>query len=149
MGLAKYRTKESGRKLYSKTLQDPKRMRPDIAKTREKLVLIFSYEEEVKIEEKDVSRQTILGVDLGRNNDCVCCVMKSDGTVIGRKFLNLSREKDSLTHALNRIKKAQQHGALRTPRLWGRAKGINTNIANLTARFIVDIAILCKVDIVF
>ena len=64
--------------------------------------------------------------------------LKLDGTVIGRRFLDLSREKDCLTHAVNRIKKAQQHGARKTPRLWARAKGINTNIANLTAQFIAE-----------
>ena len=74
--------------------------------------------------------------------------MKSDGTVIGRKFLDLSREKDSLNHAINRIKKAQQHGAKRTPKLWARAKGINTNIANLTAQFIIDTVISYNADVV-
>ena len=34
------------------------------------------------------------------------------------------------------------------PRLWARAKGINTNIANLTAQFIVDTAILFRADVV-
>ncbi|MBQ4470435.1 MAG: hypothetical protein II917_09905, partial [Synergistaceae bacterium] len=121
---------------------------PTLRRRGKNWYLDFAYEEEVKIEDKDLNRQIILGVDLGRNNDCVCCVMKSDGTVIARKFLDLSREKDCLTHALNRIKKAQQHGALSTPRLWARAKGINTNIANLTARFIVDIAILYNIDVV-
>ena len=98
--------------------------------------------------EKEIMKQVILGVDLGINNDCVCSAMTSDGTVIGRKFLDLSREKDCLKHALNRIKKAQQHGAKKTPRLWAIAKGINTNIANLTAQFIVDTAIFYNADVV-
>ena len=41
--------------------------------------------------------------------------MKSDGTVIGRQFLKL-------------------------PRLWARAKGLNQNIADLTAQFIINVA---------
>lgn len=110
--------------------------------------LDFAFEEEVKIEKKEIKKQIILGVDLGINNDCVCSAMKSDGTVIGRKFLDLSREKDCLNHAINRIKKAQQHGAKRTPRLWARAKGINTHIANLTAQLIVETAIFYKADVV-
>ena len=128
--------------------KDRKECVPTLRRRGKNWYLDFAYEEDVKIQDKDLSRQIILGVDLGRNNDCVCCVMKSDGTVIGRKFLDLSREKDCLTHALNRIKKAQQHGASSTPRLCARAKGINTNIANLTAKFIVDIAILYNVDVV-
>ncbi|MBQ9403471.1 MAG: hypothetical protein IJU15_00640 [Synergistaceae bacterium] len=121
---------------------------PTLRRRGKNWYLDFAYEEEVKLQEKEISRQIILSLDLGVNNDCVCCVMKSDGTVIARKFLDLSREKDCLTHALNRIKKAQQHGALSTPRLWARAKGINTHIANLTAKFIVDIAMRYNVDVV-
>ena len=121
---------------------------PTLRKRGKNWYLDFAFEEEVKIQEKNFEKQIILGVDLGINNDCVCSAMKSDGTVIGREFWDLSREKDSLTHAVNRIKKAQQHGAKRTPRLWARAKGININIANLTAQFIVNIAILYNVDVV-
>ena len=121
---------------------------PTLRKRGKNWYLDFAFEEEVKIKQKEINQQIVLGVDLGINNDCVCSAMKSDGTVIGRKFLDLSREKDCLTHAVNRIKKAQQHGARKTPRLWARAKGINTNIANLTAQFIVDTAILFKADVV-
>jgi len=121
---------------------------PTLRKRGKNWYLDFAFEEEVKIQEKKLEKQIIIGVDLGINNDCVCSAMKSDGTVIGRKFLDLSREKDSLNHAVNRIKKAQQQGAKRTPRLWARVKGINTNIANLTAQFIVNVAILFNADVI-
>ena len=121
---------------------------PTLRRRGKNWYLDFAFEEEVKIQEKKLDKQIIIGVDLGINNDCVCSAMKSDGTVIGRKFLDLSREKDSLTHAINRIKKAQQHGAKRTPKLWARAKGINTNIANLTAQFITNTAIFYNADVV-
>ena len=121
---------------------------PTLRRRGKNWYLDFAFEEEVKIGEKELSEQVILGVDLGINNESVCSAIKLDGTVIGRRFLDLSREKDCLTHAVNRIKKAQQHGARKTPRLWARAKGINTNIANLTAQFIVDTAILFKADVV-
>ena len=121
---------------------------PTLRKRGKNWYLDFAFEEEVKIQEKSIEKQVIIGVDLGINNDCVCSAMKSDGTVIGRKFLDLSREKDSLNHAINRIKKAQQHGAKRTPKLWARAKGINTNIANLTAQFIIDTVISYNADVV-
>ena len=121
---------------------------PTLRRRGKNWYLEFAFEEEVKKREKELNKQIILGVDLGINNDCVCSAMKFDGTVIGRKFLDLSREKDCLTHAINRIKKAQQHGARKTPRLWGRAKGINTNIANLTSQFIVETAILFEADVV-
>ncbi len=118
---------------------------PTLRRRGKNWYLDFAFEEEVKLKN---DAQIVLGVDLGINNDCVCSAMKSDGTVIGRKFLDLSREKDCLNHAVNRIKKAQQHGARKTPRLWARAKGINTHIANLTAEFIVETAILFNGDVV-
>jgi len=49
-------------------------------------------------------------------------------------------------HALNRIKRAQQHGSYKTPRLWAKAKGINDHIAQLTAQFIIDTAVYYNAD---
>ena len=77
---------------------------------------------------------------LGLNSSATIAVMKADGTILGRHFLRLTKEYDSLTHAVNRIKKAQQHGNRKTPRLWAKANGINTHIATRTATFIMDIA---------
>ncbi|MBQ6920206.1 MAG: hypothetical protein IJQ74_07725, partial [Synergistaceae bacterium] len=62
---------------------------PTLRKRGKNWYLDFAFEEEVKIENKEIKEQIILGVDLGINNDCVCSAMKSDGTVIGRKFLDL------------------------------------------------------------
>ena len=113
---------------------------PTLQKRGKNWYLDFAFEEKVEIRDKKITEQVIIGVDLGLNNACVCSAMKSDGTVIGRKFLKLPREKDCLNHAVNRIKKAQQHGARKMPRLWARAKGLNQNIANLTAQFIIKVA---------
>ena len=74
--------------------------------------------------------------------------MCSDGTVVGRKFLRLPAEYDCLNHRINRIKQAQQRGARRTPRLWGYADNVNRHIAELTARFISDIAMEYNADCV-
>lgn len=105
--------------------------------------LSFPFEERVDlVDDIDV----ILAVDLGINNACVCSAMTSDGTILGRHFLKLPKEQDSLMHALNRIKQAQQHGCYRTPRLWARAKGINADIASKTAAFIIDTAMYYNAD---
>ena len=74
--------------------------------------------------------------------------MRSDGTVAARRFLSLPAENDSLNHAMGRIKKAQRHGARKTPGLWAFAKGINDRIAVRTAQFIVDTAILYSADVI-
>lgn len=107
-----------------------------------------SDEENVKLQDKPINQQIILGVDLGINNACACSAMLSDGTVIDRKILKLTREKDSLNHKLNKIKKAQQHGAKKMPRLWARAKGVNLDITHKTAQFIADVATLYSADVI-
>lgn len=110
--------------------------------------LDFSFEEKIQLNDTKVRDQRIVAVDLGINNACTCSVMLSDGTVAGRRFLRLPAEYDCLEHRINRIKQAQQRGARRTPRLWGYADNINRHIAELTARFIADLAMEYNADCV-
>lgn len=121
---------------------------PTLQRRGKNWYLDFSFEEKVDLTDKPVDQQIIIGVDLGINNACTCSAMLSDGTVIGRKFLKLPREKDSLWHWLNKMKKAQQHGARKMPRMWARAKGINDDIAHKTAQFIMDVATLYSADVI-
>ena len=121
---------------------------PILRKRGKEWFLDFSFEENVKLSNVPIEACTIVAVDLGVNNACTCSVMTAGGTILDRKFLSLPREQDSLRHAINRIKKAQQHGASKTPRLWAKAKGINDNIAVKTANFIIDTAILWSADVI-
>ena len=102
--------------------------------------LSFPFEESVKIREIPIREQTVLSVDLGINSACACTVMTSEGTILGREFLRLLKEEDSLIHALNRIKKAQQHGVRSVKGLWAVADGINKDIAVKTAHFIDEVS---------
>lgn len=68
---------------------------PTLRRRGKNWYLDFTFEENVKLEDKPIDRQIIIGVDLGINNACTCSAMLSDGTVIGRKILSLPREKDS------------------------------------------------------
>lgn len=86
-------------------------------------------------------KDKILAVDLGINNAATCSVMLSDGTVLDRRFLKLSREKDHMFHDLNKIRKANQNGSKRTPKKWARVNGLNKDIAIKTALFIINTAI--------
>lgn len=128
--------------------KDRKECVPTLQKRGKNWYLDFSFEEKVTLSKTNIHEQRIVSVDLGINNACVCSVMTSDGTVIGRKFLSLPKEKDSLKSAVNRIKKAQQHGARKMPRLWARAKGINEHIAQKTARFMIDVAVLYSAHVI-
>ena len=62
-------------------------------------------------------------------------------TVLGKKFLSLPGECDSLEHAVSHIKHAQRLSARRTAGLWKQAKGINDDIVVKTARFIVNMTV--------
>lgn len=110
---------------------------PTLLKRGKEWFLDFPFEENVKLSD---TNNLIVGVDLGLHSACVCCVMDSKGTIYGRHFLCLPSETDHLSHSVNRIKKAQQYGNFKTPRLWAKAKGINNDIAVKTANFIIDIS---------
>lgn len=114
---------------------------PALRKRGKEWFLDFVFEESCTLNDTSLQDQTVIAVDLGINQACVCSAMRSDGTVTGRYFLSLPVEKDRLDRAVNRIKKAQQKGAGRTPRLWSRAKGLNKMIAVKTAASIIESAV--------
>lgn len=121
---------------------------PTLQKRGKEWFLDFAFKETTTLADVPVEAQTVLAVDLGINTPCTCVAMKSDGTILGRHFLKLQREQDSLNHSINRIKKAQQHGARKASSLWALAKGINDNIATKTAQFIIDAAVKHSVSTV-
>ena len=110
--------------------------------------LVFPFEDKVTFKDINIKDQIICAVDLGLNNNATCSIMQSDGTVVGRKFINLSIEKDHLDKALNRLKKAQQHGAKKCSVKWKHINDINTDISRKTAKEILDFAILYNVDVI-
>ena len=65
---------------------------------------------------------------------------------LGRYFLHLPKEYDSLRRKIEHIKKAQKLGSRNVSNLWSYAKGVNDDIAVKTAKFIMDNAILYDVD---
>ena len=127
---------------------DRKQCAPTLQKRGHEWFLDFPFEEEVELPQTDITEQTIAAVDLGINSAATVSVMRPDGTILGRHFLKLSKEYDSLKHSINRIKKAQQNGNHKTPRLWAKAKGINDDISVKTARFIMDIAVRYNTDVI-
>lgn len=128
--------------------QSRKKCAPTLRKRGHEWYLDFPFEEEVALTDTDTFHQTIAAVDLGINSAATVSIMRPDGTILGRHFCRLPKEYDSLKHATNRIRKANQHGSLKTPRLWSRAKGINDDIAVKTTAFIVDTAILYNADVI-
>lgn len=97
---------------------------------------------------KDKEVETVIGVDLGINTDAVCSVVHKDGTVTGQRFINHPVEKDRMYGLLNVIKKAQQNGNHKTPRLWRLANNYNEAISIKTAVEIVRFAMESKADVI-
>ena len=64
---------------------------PTLEKKHDKYFLRFTYAEEVSLNRTPVKEQTICSVDLGINTDAVCTIMRPDGTILGRKFINFSQ----------------------------------------------------------
>lgn len=121
---------------------------PTLKKQGKCWYLIFSFEDKVEFQKVDIQDQIICAIDLGLNNNATCSIMQSDGTVVGRKFVNLTTEKDHLDKALNRVKKAQQNGARRCPTLWKHVNDLNTDISRKTAKEIIDFAVLYNADVI-
>lgn len=119
---------------------------PTLHKRGREWFLDFPFESSLSLHQAPVHEQTIAAVDLGLNSSACVSVMRMDGTILGRHFLRLSKEYDSLMHAVNRIKKAQQYGNRKTPRLWAKANGINDDIAVKTAAFVMDVAVSYDAD---
>lgn len=121
---------------------------PTLKKQGKCWYLVFPFEDKVEFQKVDIQDQVICAVDLGLNNNATCSIMQSDGTVVGRKFVNLATEKDHLYKALNRVKKAQQNGARRCPTLWKHVNDLNTDISRKTAKEIIDYAVLYNADVI-
>lgn len=97
---------------------------------------------------KDKEATTVLGVDLGINTDAVCSAVQKDGTVTGQRFIDSPVEKDRMDGLLNTIKKAQQQGNRKTPRLWRLVNNYNRAIAIKTAAAIVSYAQEMGADVI-
>ena len=127
---------------------DRKECVPTLQRRGKEWFLDFGFEENVILGNVDIEDSVAVAVDLGINNAATCSVLTADGTVIGREFLSLPKEKDCLSHSVNRIKKAQRHGNRKMPRLWAATRGINDRIAVLTAQFIMDVAQKYHADVI-
>ena len=124
---------------------------PVLVKRNHRYELRISYEmanSKLPKFKKDKEVETVIGVDLGINTDAVCSVVHKDGTVTGQCFINHPVEKDRMHGLLNAIKKAQQNGNHKAPRLWRLANNYNEAIAIKTAVEIVRFAMESKASVI-
>ena len=114
---------------------------PALEKRHRRYFLRFSYTEEVTLTKIPVKEQIICSVDLGINTDAVCTIMRSDGTVLGRRFIDYPSEKDRMYRTLGRIRRSQrEYGSAQTQGRWAYTKRLNTELGKKIACAIVRYA---------
>ena len=88
-------------------------------------------------------------MDLGINTDAVCTIMRADGTVLRRTFINFASEKDRLYHVLGRIRRFQrEHGSRQVQNRWAYAKRLNTELARRIAAAVTACAVTYGADVI-
>ncbi|MGI8257158.1 IS200/IS605 family accessory protein TnpB-related protein [Blautia difficilis] len=111
---------------------------PALEKKHRRYFLRFSYTEEVTLTKTPVKEQIICSVDLGINTDAVCTIMRADGTVLGRKFINHPSEKDRMYRTLGRIRRFQrEHSSTQSQGRWAYTKRLNIELGRKIAGAIV------------
>lgn len=122
---------------------------PKLVKRNHRYALCFAFEEKVLLESKPISEQTILTIDLGVNTDAACSVMRSDGTVVERKFIDFPTEKDRMYTQLHRARRGQrENGHKGGNRYMRKAARINEDHAKKIGPAIVQYAISKHVDVI-
>lgn len=122
---------------------------PTLEKKHHKYFLRFSYTEEISLSKTPVKEQVICSVDLGINTDAVCSIMRADGTILRRKFINFPSDKDQLYHVLGRISRFQrEHGSRQVQSWWAYAKRLNVELSRKTAAAITEYARENKADVI-
>ena len=130
---------------------------PTILKKNKKFYLVFSFTEKVNLKKTPLQDQKILSIDLGINTDATCSILKSDGTVIDRRFINLPVEKGcylEMLKTINSVKSeysqlyGEKEGNDRVRKLWRFFNNKTKNHDIKLVKEIIDFAKLHNVDVI-
>ena len=129
-----------------------KRYNPEIKIIGKKIYIKFIFEiEDLKLQDKELNKRIICGVDLGVNNDATISIMNYEGTILGRHFIN-TNNKDLMNHLLNKKRKIQRNSGnykyLRNLHINNKINSINENIVNHTVNQIIKICLSYGVDVI-
>ena len=129
-----------------------KRYNPEIKIIGKKIYIKFTFEiEDLKLQDKELNKRIICGVDLGVNNDATISIMNYEGTILGRHFIN-TKNKDLMNHLLNKKRKIQRNSGnykyLRNLHINNKINSINENIVNHTVNQIIKICLSYGVDVI-
>lgn len=128
-----------------------KELSPSLEKSGLGYKLRFVYEKKVDFPRtKAIFDRKILSVDLGVNTSAVCAIINGNGTVLGRKFIDMPREKDQMYRLLNRISKRQSTSGkeAKLTKLWGKVNNLKKEITNKVSHEILSFAIEQNVDVI-
>jgi hypothetical protein len=126
-----------------------KQKSPSLIVKSKRAYLNFPYEKNIVLTDKKVKDQIICAVDLGVNTSATCSIIKYDGTVLARTFINQPKEKDRQKVILNRLRlKQKQGGNGKKPKIWAKINGYNDHIANNTVNRILKFALRNKADVI-
>ena len=125
---------------------------PEIKIIGKKIYIKFTFEiEDLKLQDKELNKRIICGVDLGVNNDATISIMNYEGTILGRHFIN-TNNKDLMNHLLNKKRKIQRNSGnykyLRNLHINNKINSINKNIVNHTVNQIIKICLSYGVDVI-
>ena len=122
---------------------------PTLVKRNRRYELCFAFEESVSLNRTPLEKQTILTVDLGINNDAVCSVMRPDGTILARKCINFTSDKDRMNHQLNRMRRGmRENGPKGGISYIRKATSINEELSKKIGPAIVAFAVEKHVDVI-
>ena len=129
-----------------------KRYNPEIKIIGKKIYIKFTFEiEDLKLQDKELNKRIICGVDLGVNNDATISIMNYEGTILGRHFIN-TNNKDLMNHLLNKKRKIQRNSGnykyLRNLHINNKINSLNENIVNHTVNQIIKICLSYGVDVI-
>lgn len=120
---------------------------PVLEKRHNKYYLRFSFTKVINLTDTPVEKQIICSVDLGINTDAVCSIMKADGTILARKFIDFPSDKDRMYRAMNRTRRKQsEYGPKSATSLWAYVRRLNEDRAKKISSAIMDFASQHSVD---
>jgi IS605 OrfB family transposase len=127
-----------------------KEQNPTLIKKGKKYFLHISYETKVKLNSIPLKKQRVIGVDLGLTNSAVCSCIDYNGTVLDRVFINQSKEKDQLSHRVNKLSKAKRKSGIfnEKPNHWRRINNLQKFIVQDTVDKIINFAVKNEADII-
>jgi IS605 OrfB family transposase len=131
-----------GRSLKNRGISTFEPQAPAIVKRHGGHFLHVPWQGEAKLPSLgDMDGVRVCSADLNLGCDAVCVALKSDGTVLSRRFFRHDREKDLLYKATGRVAEANRESGIGPkPKLWRRITGLNDEIARRVARQIVNFA---------